>query len=52
MLDTTSERLESYQGFNPPNLYKIEKEGHRIINEFLDVGAARRREIELGKKGG
>lgn len=30
----------------------MEKEGRRIVNEFLDVGAARRREIELGKKGG
>lgn len=51
MLITMGEQLENYNGFNTPNLRAMDKEGRRIVNEFLDVGAARRREIELGKRG-
>ena len=51
MLDSMADQIDSYQGFNPPNLRTMDKESRRIVNEFLDVGAARRREVELGKRG-
>lgn len=51
MLDSMGEQMEYYKGFNAPNLRTMDKEGRRIVNEFLDVGSARRREIELGKRG-